>query len=137
MTDKDKKTDSDKTDEKRDLIRGVVSRVKNNLRVTKVVATRSLKGAKGDTFAGFSAQWDSVQEDGTMGLEDTGDSGVPINAMTLMDAKVAGYLLAMQADVAAHEHGVASGIISPAYCEKAVYGIKANYAKLIKDLFGE
>ena len=137
MTDKNKMTASDKNDEKRTLIRDVVSRVKSNLRVTKVVATRSLKGAKGDTFVGFSAQWDTVQEDGTMGLESTGDDRVPVNAMSLMDAKVAGYLLAMQADIAAHEHGVASGTISSAYCQKAVHGIKANYAKLIKDLFGE
>ena len=116
-------------------LRASITRIRDNLRVTKVVATRCVKGPKGDSFAGFSAQWDTVQEDGGQGLLEAGDGETPSNAMTLRDAKIAGYLVAMQADIAAHEHAMASGSISVQYCKDAVRGIKNNYGKLIKDTF--
>ena len=119
-----------------DEIRAVVTRIRDNLHVTKVVATRCVKGPKGDSFAGFSAMWNTVQEDGGQGLMEAGDEGmVPVGAMSLREAKIASYLLAMQADIAAHEHAMASGSLSVQYCQDAVRGIKNNYGKLIKDVF--
>ena len=39
----------------------VLDKIKRNMRVTKIVATRSVKTAKGDTYAGFTVSWDSLQ----------------------------------------------------------------------------
>jgi len=105
--------------------------VRKKVRVTKVVATRSVKGQRGDSFAGFSAAWDSVQEDGAMGMEEVGDSKAPLQAMTLKEAQIAGYLLAMQADIAAHEHAFAGGSISLSVMEDAVRNIRTNYLQLV------
>ena len=124
-----------KTTNTNDELRASITRIRDNLRVTKVVATRCVKGPKGDSFAGFSAQWDTIQEDGGQGMVEAGDGETPSNSMTLRDAKVAGYLVAMQADISAHEHAMASGAISVSYCKDAVRGIKNNYGKLIKDVF--
>lgn len=111
----------------------LINRVKNNLRVTKVVATRSVKGQRGDSFAGFSAAWNTVQDDGTMGMEDVGDPDTPMQAMTLKEAKIAGYLLAMQADIAAYQHAWAGGSIPKSSLDDAVRTVRANYLFLITE----
>ena len=46
-----------------DPTKAMIDRIKANLRVTKVVATRSVKTARGDFFAGISAAWNTVQDD--------------------------------------------------------------------------
>jgi hypothetical protein len=45
-------------------IREYISNVVRSLRVTKVVATRSVKTSSGDFFSGFSSAYDSRQEEG-------------------------------------------------------------------------
>lgn len=117
-------------------IRNLVKKVKGNLRVTKVVATRSVKGKHGDYFAGFAAGWDSVQGDAEGMGKDlellASDDAVASNGMSLKEAKVAFYLVAMHADIAAHEAALASSGISPQHCSDATKAIKSNYGKLIR-----
>jgi len=111
----------------------LVARVKDKLRVTKVVCTRSVKGQRGDSFAGFSAAWNTVQDDGAQGMEDLTDDAVPPQAMTLKEAKVAGYLLAMQSDIAAYQHAWAGGSIPKQQMDDAIRTLRANYTQLVMD----
>lgn len=111
----------------------LVTKVKDSLRVTKVVCTRSVKGQRGDSFAGFSAAWNTVQDDGTQGMEEVGDDAIPPQAMTLKEAKIAGYLLAMQADIAAYQHAWAGGSIPKAVMDDAIRTLRANYTQLVVD----
>ena len=111
----------------------LISRVKANLRVTKDVCTRSVKGQRGDSFAGFSAAWNTVQDDGTQGMEDVGDDDVPTQAMTLKEAKIAGYLLAMQADISAYQHAWAGGSIPKSTMDDAIRNLRINYLKLVTE----
>ena len=116
-----------------DEIKAVLGRVKTKLRVTKVVATRAVKTKSGDYFAGFSAAWNTIQDDGEQGLEDGPAVGeASVSGMTLQEARVAHFLVAMQADVAAHESALASGALSLRACEDAVKSIRANYLRLIR-----
>lgn len=116
----------------------VLQRIKSNLRVTKVVATRSVKGQRGDHFAGFAACFDSVQDEGAgIGKDlvetlDPTDGNVATGGMTLKEARVAHYLVSMQADIAAHEAALASGSISSQFCSDACKAIRSSYGKLIR-----
>jgi len=123
----------------KDELREVIDKVKKNVRVTKVVATRSVKTKRGDFFAGFAAAWNTVQDDVSgMGTDtdvmmDT--SEIAQSGMTLVESKVAHNIVAMQADVAAYEAAFANGGISEREKDDAVRAIKNNYARLIKDSF--
>ena len=122
-----------------DELRALVSRVKEGLKITKVVATRSVKGRGGDTFVGFSASWNSVQEDGGQGVVsamDEGEEAQTLNGMTLQEAVVASCLIAREADVAAYRNAAAGGNISQDYADNAVAAIKSNYNKLIVSAIG-
>jgi len=117
-----------------------LTRVKAHLRVTKVVCTRSVKGRGGDHYVGFSAGWDTVQDDAGGGADlnsaQDGDTAQATHdsGMTLRDAKMAAYVLGMQADLAAHDAAVAGSSITPEQHEAAQRGIKANYTKLMVDM---
>lgn len=121
-----------KSDEK---LHALLVSIRNRLRITKVVATRAVKSPVGDSFAGFAAAWQSVQEDpGAAGSEligTMGDSSAP-QGMTLHEARIAHLLLAMQADIAATEAAMASGGVSPERCKELIQMYKHNYAKLIR-----
>ena len=113
--------------------------VRGKMRVTKVVATRAVKGARGDSFAGFAAAWESVQDDnGGKGAEllDTMDEPVAAQGMTLKEARVAHLMLALEADVAATEAAMAGGNISFEDGDNRIRMYKNNYAKLIRRATG-
>jgi hypothetical protein len=123
-----------------DEIREMVKRVKAGLRITKVVATRSVKGTRGDTYVGFSAAWNTVQEDGGHDLVHTGeesDQAESLGSMTMQEAIVASCLLAREADLAAHRNAMAGGNISQQHCSDAIQAIKGNYAKLLVQALSE
>ena len=106
--------------------------VKSKIRITKVVATRAVKTKSGDFFAGFASEWDSVQDDGAQGmiqLEESNTSG-----MTLKEAKTAHLLLAMEANIAAHEAALISGAISGDHCTQATTNAKNRFVLLMKAL---
>jgi hypothetical protein len=115
--------------------------VRSNLRITKITCTRSVKGRNGDSFVGFSAAWQSVQDDvGGLGADlmagAADDAVYASQGMTLEDAKIARYLLAMEADIAALESAAANGSISTKYFQDAVAGVKANYNRLVLRALG-
>lgn len=121
-----------------DEMKALVKQVKDRLRITKVVATRSVKGKHGDVFVGYSSAWDSVQEDGGQGLVHTGgEADEAAQGMTLKEAKMAAYILGMQADTTAFEQAMAGSIITPEQCERACKAIKHNYGQLMAKLLQE
>ena len=118
-------------------IKALIQRVKDKTRVTKVVATRSFKTRRGDFFSGFSAAWDSVQDDG--GGQGAGLDLITTTAeesqsgMTLQEARVAHLLVSVQADIGAYEAAFANSAISRRELDAAVAAIKNNYGNLIRD----
>ena len=128
------------TDESKDQIRETLKRVKDGLRITKVVATRSVKSPRGDHFVGFSAQFDSVQDDvsgpGADTVNVSGENGTPLGAMTLKEARTACVLLQMQADIAAVEGAAAGGDISKDMRDVEVSKIRRSFANLVAEIIG-
>jgi len=121
----------------KDELVALAKKVKGNLRITKVVCTRSVKGRNGDTFAGFSAAYNSVQEDGARGLDEVmeeGDSSNAVGAMSFEEAMVASIILGREADLSAHNNALAGGNISNADHRVAIAAIKANYHRLMMGL---
>ena len=129
------------TEEKTDLelAKETMARLKPFVRVTKVVCTRSVKGQRGDSYVGFSAAWDTVQDDAGGGgdlaspLDET-NGLVSANGLSLKDARLAALMLGMQVDIAAHAQAMAGGNLPQAQYEEAAKAIRNNYVKLIADL---
>ena len=130
-------TTDDNNNDKRKALREALTRIRDHLKVTKVVCTRSIKGRYGDTYVGFSAAWNSIQDDAGGGGADMisaqdGDVGLAYaNGLSLKEAKIAAYALAMQADIAAHNHALAGGNITLEQRDEAIRVIKANYTQLM------
>ena len=111
-----------------------ILRIKQGMKVTKVVCTRSVKGRNGDAYVGFSAVWNTTQDDGITATDsDTADS---VQGMDLKEAILASHLLAREADISAHQHAASGGTISPQYAKDAIQAIKANYANLVVEMLG-
>ena len=119
-------------------IKAILRRIQAGIRVTKVVATRSVKGRGGDSYAGFSAAWNTVQDDSGGGIEGLTPDGIESSSgMTLRDARLAHLMLAMQADMAAHDAALAGGNITVQFHKDATAAIRSNYGRLIRDVFAE
>lgn len=121
----------------------LIQRIKQNLRITKVVCTRSVKGKFGDHYVGFSAAWDSIQDDAGGGADlnsaqGDGETKVAVSqtGLSLKESKVASLMLGMQADCAAHDHAMAGSNITPEQREAALRAIRNNYTKLIAETLG-
>jgi hypothetical protein len=121
----------------------VVKKVRDRLRVTKVVCTRSVKGKFGDHYVGFSAAWDSMQDDAGGGADllsaqGEGETKIAVaqTGLSLKEAKVASLMLGMQADCAAHDHAMAGSNITVEQRESALRAIRNNYTKLIAETLG-
>jgi len=111
-------------------IKDTVTRVKDKMRITKVVATRAVKTKKGDYFAGMSAAWDSVQDDASGAGADmdlvTSTDEHAASGMTLQDAQVAHVILSMEASIAAWRAALSEGAISVNAFDAKVKDIKRN-----------
>jgi len=87
-------------------LRDALKPIKDRLRITKVVCTRSVKGKNGDVYVGFSASWDTIQDDagGAADLISAQDGDVArgnhTSGMTLKESKAAALLVAMNAEIA-------------------------------------
>lgn len=115
----------------------VVSRVKQHLRITKVVATRSVKTAKGDFFSGFSAAWDSVQDDhGSIPDAEMNfsDDETAMSGMTVEESRVAHVLLSMEASIAAWRAAHAEGVLSEKEFNDRKNAIKRSHAALLSSV---
>ena len=128
------------TEDNKEQLRATLKRVKEGLRITKVVATRSVKSPRGDHFVGFSAQFDTVQDDVSGPGADTVDvmdeDGTPLGALTLKEARTACALLQMQADIAAVEGAAAGGDISKEKRDVEVARIRRSFAGLVAEIVG-
>jgi hypothetical protein len=111
----------------------MVTRVRSNMKITKVVATRAVKTKRGDFFAGMSAAWNSVQDDVSgMGADSElmmKDGDIASSGMSVEDARVAHILLGMEASIAAWRAALTDGAISHNEFENRVATIKHNTAE--------
>ena len=117
--------------------KALLARIHKGIHVTKVVATRSVKGRYGDTFVGFSAAWNSVQEDGGQDLVKAGDDtddATTLTGMALKEAMVASCMLSREVDIAAYRSAAAGGNISLEQARNAIANVKQNYAKILESL---
>lgn len=121
----------------------MIRKIREHMRVTKIVCTRSVKGKFGDNYVGFSAAWDTIQDDSGGGgdmISASSEAEIRLSnsqiGMTLKEAKLAALILGMQADIAAHDHASASGNITQEQRNAAVQAIKANFSQLIVDSLG-
>lgn len=123
---------------KNDEFLALVTRMRKGLRVTKVVATRTVKTSRGDFFAGFAAAWDSVQDDGGGPGADldvmVDASEVSESGMALREAVVAQALLAMQADLAAYRAARINGGITLEEFTAAEAAVTANYDRAMRNV---
>ena len=118
-------------------IQALVKRVQAGLVFTKVVATRSVKGQRGDSFAGFSASWRSTQEDGGHGVVsvmDEGDEAQSVTGMTMQEAVVASVLVAREADMAAYRNAAAGGNLPKAVADNNIAITKTNYSRMLVEV---
>jgi len=120
-------------------LKAVVEKVKKHLKVTKVVCTRSVKGRGGDSYVGFSAAWDTTQDDAGGGADqisahtDADEKMAASQGLSLKESRIASLILGMQADIAAHDHAMAGGNLSMGQRDEAVKAIKHNYSRLMVD----
>lgn len=131
-TEMDTKTDLE-------LAKEAMGRLRPMVKITKVVVTRSVKGQRGDTYVGFSAAWDTIQDDAGGGADlnsaQDGDTQLAVaNGLSLKDARLASMMLGMQVDLAAHAQAMAGGNLDYKQYEEAAKAIRANYTKLMADL---
>ena len=119
----------------------MVTRVRSNMKITKVVATRAVKTKRGDFFAGMSAAWESVQDDVSGMGADTEilmqDTEIASSGMSVEDARVAHILLGMEASIAAWRSALTDGAISPKEFENRVATIKHNTAEHLQSFIPE
>jgi len=123
-------------EEKKIAFREALAKIRSNMRITKIVCTRSVKGRYGDNYVGFSAGWDTIQDDagGAADLNSAQDGDMQeaiSRGLTLKESRMAALALAMQADIAAHNHAMAGGNITPEQRDDALQTIKYNYTQLM------
>ena len=119
-----------------DLMSDKIKRVGKNIRITKVVATRSEKGSRGDVFAGYSAAWDSVQNDfGGPGADvmpsSQEDAETAAQGMTLQESAVAMLIVQMQASVSAIDAAYANGHLSDDGYRDKKTAVKNRFGQMI------
>lgn len=116
-------------------IRQKLQTIRRGIRITKITCTRSVKGRTGDSFVGFSAAWQAVQDEADH--VDLGEeSAAASQGISIKDARLARYMLALECDVAALESAYANGSITQEYFRDAVRGVRHNYNQLILNEMG-
>lgn len=114
-------------------VKAVVDRVKARMKITKVVCTRSVKGARGEVYVGFASAWNSVQEDAGHNLVHTGlsEEDETVQGMTTREAKEAALVLGWQVDQLAFERAMAGGVVTSDQYVEAIKALNHNYTQLI------
>lgn len=123
-------------------IKDRLRRIRDGIRITKITCTRSVKGRNGDSFVGFSAAWQSVQDDqggfgADVGATPEDDAVYASQGTKLQDARIARYMLSMECDVAALESAAANGSISAQVFQDSVRGVRETYNRLVLRELGE
>ena len=121
-------------------LKATLENIKRHMRITKVTCTRSVKGRNGDNYVGFSAAWDTIQDD-VGGATDAHVSSLTqgelaeasSRGLTLRESRLASLVLGMQVDIAAHDHALASGNLTSEQHAMAIRTIKSSYSQLMAD----
>lgn len=100
----------------------LVRRVRLGLQITKVGASRTLRGSTGETRAEFAAEFV------------VGERPEP---MTLREAVVAQCMLSREADLAAYRNAAVGGNLSPEQAREAMAAIQAGYARTLSEALQE
>jgi len=129
------------TDQETQRIKEVVARIRKSVRVTKIVCTRSVKGRAGDHYIGlsaaFAAAWNTTQDDSGGGADlisaQDGDEekALSTNGLSLEEARIASHLLALEADMLAHDHAMAGSNITSEQRDQAQKSIWHNFSRLV------
>lgn len=115
-------------------VKQAIAQVAERLRITKIVATRTVKGPHGETFAGFSGAMESLDDPSGMMLSESESSAVVGGGLTLQDAKLAHLVLSMTADTQALDAAWAAGNITAEYRGEQVRATRQRYALLLRNL---
>lgn len=116
----------------------LVQSVASKLRFTKVVATRSIKGPRGDNFIGFSAAFNTVQQDGEQGFhDDAAEDATNLGTMTLKEAQVAAIIVARQAELTAIDVARASSNLRQSEAEQYAQVVRNNFNMLLAQVLGD
>ena len=107
-----------------------ISEIQSAIRITKIVSTRSIKTKMGDTYTGFTASWDSVQDD-----DPSGDS--PTMPLTLQEARIAHLLLAKETDIASYTAAISNGTVGLEEGQRAIENITKRYNHLLTQYYKE
>ena len=107
---------SDDTHRHINTVRETIRTVKDRMRVTKITATRCIKTSRGEFFNGMTATWDGMEE------------------MTLVDARVAHLLLAMEAAIGAWRSARMEKAITPQEFEDGVKALKRNTVRELSEI---
>lgn len=117
-----------------DAVQAALERVAGNLRITKITATRAIKGSTGESFVGFSGGIDSIEDKTDTMLDEVERQQSIEGGLSLKDAKLAHLILAMHTDLQAIDVAWASGSITAQYRSDFLRATKQRYALLIREL---
>jgi hypothetical protein len=111
--------------------------IRNRIRVTKLVATRSIKSRAGDVFIGYSAHFQSHQDDGADQVPEADEiNEFSEQGLPLEEAKIARLLLSMEADIGALEASLANGSISEEFFKDSLKALRSGYNKRLAKVVG-
>ena len=106
------------------------NQILDGMKITKIVATRSIKTPVGDTYTGFTASWDTIQDDDPMG-------DPPSQPLTMAEARIAQLLLAKETDIAAYRSAISNGSVAPIEGTTIIRTIERRYTELIQLIYKE
>ena len=99
-----------------------IKKILSQMRISEVVASRTVTGQNGETHIGFSAEF-----------LDTSASG----GLTPHEAKVAAIVLGLQVDRAAHQNAWAGGNLTQDQRAAALASINQSYGTLLLEAINE
>ena len=105
-----------------------VRSVRDKIKVTRVICSRTVKCSQGDVFVSLSSCWNTLFSGGP---EEEVSAG-----MTLKEAKMTAYLLGLDVDQIAFARAMAGGLMTSAEYEKGLTALRNNYSLLTAQLLG-
>lgn len=120
--------------EEQDSKKSRIHEIRQRIRVTKIVATRSVRGRTGDSFVGMCSTFDSVEP--SSGLDMVPEELVqdPHGGLSTLDARVAAILLGLEVDVAALKMSFGSGDLRGDLLDQRIQEVTANYNRLLHSM---
>jgi len=114
----------------REKIGTLVQKVKSRMRVSSITCSRTVRGRFGDEYLAMSVNMDSSQDENPAGQASS------VEGMPLREAIVAAMLVAMQTDISAYRHAIASGLITKEHGDEQIKMIRYNHAVMLEEALG-